>query len=68
MPESGLDCALNRLSTPLPVGIDRDEHGGHIDDFYDPFGRFVALLATRRTTRDTHATSTPMATLVAAHT
>ena len=50
MPESGLDCALDRLSTPLPVGIDRDEHGGRIDGFYDPFGRFMALLATWRTT------------------
>jgi hypothetical protein len=59
---------LDRLSTPLLAGIDMDEHGGRIDGFYDPFGRFVALLATRRTTRDTHATNTPMATLVAAHT
>jgi hypothetical protein len=59
---------LDRLSTPLSARIDMDEHGGRIDGFYDPFGRFVALLATWSTTRDTHATSTPMATLVAAHT
>ena len=60
---------MDRLSTPLPAGIDRDEHGGRIDGFYDPFGRFVALLAAWRTiTRDRHATSTPMATVVAAHT
>ena len=59
---------MDRLSIPLSAGIDRDGHGGRIDGFYDPFGRFVALLAAWRTARDTHATSTPMATLVAAHT
>ena len=59
MPESGLDRALDRLSTPLPAGIDMDGHGGRIDGFYDPFGRSVALLAAwRTTTRERHATST----------
>ena len=53
----------------MPVGIDRDGHGGRIDGFYDPFGRSVARLAIRRTTtHGRHVAGTPMATLVAAHT
>jgi hypothetical protein len=57
---SGLDCALDRLSTPLPAGIDKDGHGGRIDGFYDPFGRSVALLAARRTTVKTTVVANAM--------
>ena len=31
LPESGLDCALDRRSTPRLVGICRDGHGGTPD-------------------------------------